>query len=213
MQRKYLGVLLIAAIKASSASAETCAPPPGFVDTPHPEIAPIEQLISRTEEVTIERSLAAVRAGGGKTSLEETIDRTSGLPGVTGTYRLTQGPFQKGTRRLVCLTDGGIVVEEVLLMEQKPDEGRFRYVVWNYTSPAFPPISYAVGEFVHSALGDSRTRIRWTYSFQPDRNRFPGNNGELGDSWFRTGFLDREFARWMRNNLAGSKKRAEALPP
>lgn len=206
-------LVVISAMEASTGwSAQTCVPPPGFVDTPHPKIAPVAELVSHTEEVTIERPLAAVLDSVFTTPLEQTIDRTSGLPGVSGTHRLTEGKFQPGTRRLVCLTDGSTVVEQVLVQEKKPDTYRFRYVVWNYTSPKFPAISFAIGEFLYSAVGDTRTQVRWTYSFQLERNRYPGSLGESGDSLFRESFLDRQFAQWMRNTLAGKKKRAEELP-
>lgn len=216
MQRTSLCIVLLVAHSAMAeptSSAQTCAPPPGFVDTPHPEIAPIEKLISHVEEITIERSLAALLAEASRTRLEQTIDRTSGLPGVSGTQRLTQGPFQAGTRRLVCLTDGSTVVEQVLLIEEQPGRHHFRYVVWNYTSPRFPPIRYAVGEFVRTAVSDTRTHVRWTYSFQPDRDRYPSYLGGYSDALFRENFLEREFAQWMRNTLAGGKQRAEQDPP
>ncbi|MET0535317.1 MAG: hypothetical protein ABW171_13950 [Steroidobacter sp.] len=212
MQRKSFGIILIVAIGAietSGASAQTCTPPAGFVDTPHPEIAPIEQLLSHVEEVTIERPLAALLAQGSRARLEQTIDRTSGLPGVVGTQRLTQGPFQAGTRRLVCLTDGSTVVEQVLLIEDRPGRHHFRYVVWKYTSPKFPPIRYAVGEFVRTTVSDMRTHVRWTYSFQPDRQKYPEYLGGYSDARFRESFLEGEFAQWMRNTLASGKKRAE----
>lgn len=213
MQRKYFcTVLLVAmsAMDAPNASEHTCVPPPGFVDAPHPEIAPVEQLLSHVEEVTIERPIAVLRDLSAKTPLAQTIDRTTGLPGVAGTHRLTQGPYQAGTRRLVCLTDGGIVVEQVLIMDQQPDGDRYRYVVWNYTSPKFPPIKYAVAEILRSEVGGTRTHVRWTYSFQPDRQRYSGYQGGFSDALFRERFLDGQFALWMRNNLANGKKRAEA---
>ena len=204
MQRKNLCLALLAVIgafEASIGSAQTCAPPPGFVDTPHPEIAPFEDLVSHTEEVMIERPLAVVRDLASKTPFR--IDRSDGLPGVTGLHRLNQGPFQAGARRLVCLTDG-TASEQVLVWKQTPDEGRHRYVVWNYTSPAFAPVSYAVGEFVHTAVGDTRTHVRWTYSFKLKR---------AGDARsFRESFLERQWVPYMRNSLAGKKTRAEELP-
>lgn len=205
MQRKYLclGLLvIIGAMEAPTASAQTCAPPPGFVDTPHPEIAPAKELVSHTEEVTIERPLAVVRDLASKTPFR--INRSGeGLPGVIGLHRLNQGPFQAGARRLVCLTDG-TASEEVLVWEQTPDRGRHRYVVWNYTSPAFAPVSYAVGEFVHTAVGDTRTRVRWTYSFKLKR--------DSDAAAFRENFMDRQWIPYMRNSLAGKKKRAEEVP-
>jgi hypothetical protein len=216
MQRKYFSIVLLVAISATeapTASAQTCAPPPGFVDTPHPEIAPVEDLVSHTEEITIERPLAVLIELASRTPLAQAIDRSGGLPGVTGTHRLTEGKFGPGTRRLVCLTDGSTVSEQVLVMEENPNSTRYRYVVWNYTSPAYPPINYAVAESVRTAVSDTRTHVRWTYSFQPDRQRYPGYLRGFSDALFRENFLNRQFAPKMRNSLANGKKRAEELPP
>lgn len=206
MQPKHFGIALlvvIGAMEAPSGSAQTCAPPPEFVDTPHPEIAPLEELVSHTEEVTIERPLAVVRELASKTPL--VINRFAGLPGVTGVHRLNQGPFQAGARRLVCFTEGSTASEEVLVWEQAPDKGRHRYMVWNYTSPAFEPVSYAIGEFVHTAIGETRTHVRWTYSFKLKRNS--------DTSSFRKSFIERQWVPYMRSSMAGKKKRAEELPP
>lgn len=204
MQRKYL-VLLVAlgAMGATAASAQTCVPPAGFVDTPHPELAPIEELVTHTEEVTIERSLAVVRDLAAKTPM--VINRSGGLPGVTGIHRLNQGPFQAGARRLVCQTDGGTASEEVLVWEQTPDRSRHRYVVWNYTSPTFGPVSYAIGEFVHTAISDQRTHVRWTYSFKLEPNSDPDA--------FRKTFMDKQWVPYMHSSLTGKKKRSEEQPP
>ena len=55
-QSAYVLLVVISAMSAPTAwSAEACAPPPGFVDTPHPELAPIEALLSHTEENTIDQ--------------------------------------------------------------------------------------------------------------------------------------------------------------
>lgn len=207
MRREYLGIVLLFA-----ASTQACELPPGFVDAPHPEIAPLETLVSHTEEITIERSFMALRDAAPRTPLTIEIDRTSGLPGVAGTRRLNDGKFGPGARRFVCLTDGAYVVEQVLIFEETPNAHRHRYVVWNYTSPKFPPISYAIGEITQTPVSDTRTRVRWTYSFQPDRNKWPGSLGEPGDAMFRDTFVERQFAVWMRRTLAGGKQRAEATP-
>lgn len=215
MRSKYSATMLIVLVIVSATdapltwSAEACVPPPGFVDTPPPEIAPIGELVSHTEEITIDYPLAVVRESGSRGRLEETIDRTSGLPGVTGTHRLTtEVRFpQPGARRLVCLTDGSIVSEQVLDHEENPDGSRYRYIVWNYTSPKFPPISYAIGEIVRSAVGNTRTQVRWTYSFQLNRQKHPGSLGAEGDRVFRETFLDPVFSQWMRKTLENGKKR------
>ena len=192
------------------AGAHTCVPPPHFVDSPPPQVAPLDQLVSHVEEVTVDRPLAVVLAVVDK-PLSETIKKSDSLPGISGSYVLTGGEFgAPGSRRLNCLTDGSTLVEQVLTSEQHGDSHQFRYVVWNYTSPKARPIAYGVGEFIYSAVGD-RTHIHWTYWFQLNRHRFPGILGSLGTYLFRVIFLDREYADLMRSVLAGTKSDAEHL--
>ncbi len=218
MHRNFLRVALLVSSNVIAVSigwsTETCVPSEGFVDTPHPQIAPVEELISHTEEVTIERPIAFLRELAARTPLAQGIDRSGPLPGVSATHRLTPdiGYPRPGARRLVCLTDGFTVVEQVLLQEQSPDSDRFKYVVWSYTSRKYPNISYAVGEIVRTAVSPTRTHVRWTYSFQLDRDAYPGTLGEYGDRLFRESFVDRQFAVKMRNSLANGKMRAEGLP-
>jgi hypothetical protein len=191
------------------ASAQNCSPPPGFTDTPHPAIAPLEQLVSHTEEITVDRPLAAVLRAVDK-PLSDTIKSSTSLPGITGSHMLTEGTFgAPGSRRLNCLSDGSTLVEQMLQSDHRNDSVRFRYVVWNYTSPKAHPIVYGVGEFTYSAAGDGRTHIRWTYSFQLNRHRFPGMLGGLGDYLFRISFLDRPYAAMMRGVLISTKADSE----
>jgi hypothetical protein len=194
-----VALTLIAGV-AWGAVPSTCAPPSGFKDTPHPAIAPIDQLVSHTEEVIVNRSLDEVLAEGARTPLNQAIRKSDSLPGVSGTYELTSVGFGKpGSRRLVCLTDGSTTEEEVLEHDRDKNSAKFRYVVWNYTTER--PISYGVGHFVWTDLGNERTQVLWTYSFQLNRQRFPGYLGSFGDFLFRVGFLDREYAQMMRDTL------------
>jgi hypothetical protein len=171
-----------------------CEPPAGFVNPPRPDIAPLEDLLSHTEEKDIAQSLAAVTQAASRTLR---IDATKDLPGVTGTFRLSDGPYGSvGARRLVCKTDGSISVEEVLLTESGEDFRRFRYVVWNYTSPKFRDVDYAVGEFVRTQVAPEKTHVNWTYRFALKK----GLSGEE-KSRFQEVFLEREFASWMRTQL------------
>jgi hypothetical protein len=184
--------------------AQTCVLPPGFVDTPHPTVAPVDKLVSHTEEIVLAQPLDEVLDATSKTSLDKAIKRANSLPGVSGMYMLTSGVFGSvGSRRLDCLTDGSTLVEEVLVSERGKDSARFRYVVWNYTSTQARPIVYGVGEFVRTDLGNRHTKVRWTYSFQLNRSRFPGFLGVFGNYLFRVGFLDRQYAEMMRKTLAG----------
>lgn len=181
-----------------------CEPPVGFVNPPRPDIAPLEELLSHTEAIDIARSLAIV-VQAGRRPLSEGIRPVGDLPGVSGTFNLTSAGFGTvGGRRLVCLTDGSIAIEEVLHREEHSDGRRFRYVVWNYTSPKFSDIRYAVGEFIHTQPAPDKTHVNWTYRFALKDGRDP----EL----FRKSFLDGVFAHWMRSLLERGRSNAEAAP-
>jgi hypothetical protein len=200
---------------AVSTSAQTCAPPSGFVDTPHPTTGvTAEQLVSHSEEITVDSSLAEVVSAASKTSLKDAIHKTSSLPGVTGDYPLGNIPFgTPGARRLVCLSDRSTLEEQVLELEQNKNFYRFRYIVWNYTSKAARPIEYGVGEFRDSQTDGGHTHIVWTYSFKLKDHEFPGYLGSLGRYLFRVGFLDRQYATMMRGALEAGKPSAERRPP
>jgi hypothetical protein len=177
-----------------ASQGEACEPPPGFVNPPRPEIAPLETLLSHTETKDVARSLAAVMQSANRPLR---IDATKDLAGVTGTFRLSNGPYGTvGARRLVCKTDGSIAVEEVLLNESNADATRFRYVVWNYTSPKFRDVEYAVGEFVRTQPAPDRTHVNWTYRFA-----LRGGLSSEEKSRFQRIFLERELSVWMRTQL------------
>jgi len=183
-------------------AGQDCALPQGFKDTPHPEVAPVEQLVSHTEEIVVAKPLDRVRAESQQTPLKQAIKKSDSLPGVAGEHLLTGGEFgQPGSRRLVCLTDGTSTEEQVLLQTQSKTHAEFRYVVWNYTTEKAKPILYGVGDFVWTDLGNGTTRVKWTYSFQLRRDRFPGELGGFGDWLFRVSFLDRDYAQMMRRTL------------
>ena len=190
------------------ASASECSPPPGFVDIPHPTIAPAEQLVSHTEEITVDRTIPDLLDSAEKKDLKDAIKKGGSLPTVAGEYVLTQMPFgTPGTRRLVCLTDGSTLEEQVLERQQSDHAYHFRYIVWNYTTKQARPIEYGVGDFEYSDLGAGRTRIVWTYSFKLKDHEFPGYLGAFGRYLFRVTFLDRQYAEMMRETLKGNRTR------
>jgi hypothetical protein len=181
-----------------------CEPPPGFVNPPRPDIAPLEELLAHTEQMDIAVSLAALAQRPSR-PLSEGIRPTRDLPGVSGTFNLTSGGYgTPGARRLVCLTDGNFSVEEVLHTEAHSDSQRFRYVVWNYTGPKFRDVSYAVGEFIRTQPAPDTTRVNWTYRFALKEGRDPEG--------FRKSFLDSIFAEWMRSVMERGRANAEAAP-
>ena len=188
------------------------APPADFIDTSPPTVVGPGKLVSRTEEITIDRPLAGVLACVDATSLPDSIGEGGGLPGVAATHTLTPGPYgDVGSRHIVKLTDHTTIVEQVLERVRTASEFRWRYVVWNYTTAAAKPLRYGVSEFHYTAAGESSTRVRWTYSFELRTDRFPGFLGVgLGGALLKAAFLNGPYAKWMAANLAGLKARAEA---
>jgi len=206
-------ILTTSAAGLSAAKASECAPPHGFVETAAPDVAPTEQLVAHTEEITIDRPLAVVVEADSKTSLKAAIHKAGSLPGVSGDYRLNAiTPGTPGAKHIVCLTDGSTLVEQILVRDLTKTSYRFRYVVWNYTTAQARPIEYGVGEFRYSQIGQGRTHIVWTYAFKLKDHEFPGSLGALGGFLFQVGFLDRQYAAMMRGTLENSRAAAEKLP-
>ena len=190
--RFHLALALVGVL--FSIQSPACEPPPGFVNPPRPDIAPLEELLSHTEVKEIDKPLADVMQAANRPLR---IDATKDLAGVTGTFRLSNGHYGTvGARRLVCKTDGHIAVEEVLLTESNADGSRFRYVVWNYTGPKYRDVDYAVGEFVRTQPAPGKTLVSWTY-------RFALKSGISSEekSRFQKTFLERELSLWMRTQL------------
>jgi hypothetical protein len=206
-----LSVLCLTGV-AGAATTPACSPPPGFREAPHPVIALPEQLVAHTEEILIDRPLSVVSDAMNK-PLNQALRGTDSLPGVSGDFMLTKGPFgAPGSRHIVCLTDGTSVEEEALEREQASSSGHFRYIVWNYQTPKARPIAYGVGEFRSAQIDNMHTRVTWTYSFRLKDDIFPGNLGGFGRFLFRVGFLDRDYATMMRGVLNGYKTTAEGQP-
>jgi hypothetical protein len=192
-------------LTAISGGAQTCTPPPGFIDSPHPPVAATEQLVAHTEEITVAHPLVQVLETNAKGSLKDAIHKAGSLPGVTGEYPLGNIPFPTpGARHIVCLSDGSTLQEQSLQEEHTSTSYRFRYIVWNYTSPQARPIEYGVGEFRDSQIDAGHTHIVWTYSFKLKDNKFPGYLGAFGRYLFRVGFLARDYAAMMRATLCGN---------
>lgn len=207
--RNSLVATVFTALLSTLASAQPCVPPPNFVDTPHPTIAPAQQLVTHSEEITIARPLSVVLKSVDK-PLKDTFKKSDSLPSVSGEYQLTKSEFgTPGSRRLTCLTDGSSLEEEVLESDRDSSSHRFRYIVWRYTTEKARPIEYGLGDFHYVQLDGERTHITWTYSFKLKDHNFPGNFGAVGRWLFRKYFLEREYADLMRGVLNGYKADAE----
>jgi hypothetical protein len=200
--RKFiLRVLMVSpAIFSIAAAAQVCLPPTGFSNGPHPVIAGPDQLVAHTEEITVARPLAQMLDN--KVELKDAIHKAGSLPGVVGVFPLGTIPFPRpGSRHIVCLSDGSTLLEQSLEEDRTSTFYRFRYMVWNYTSPKARPIEYGIGEFRDTQIDSDHTHIVWTYSFRLKTNTFPGYLGSFGRYLFRVTFLERDYAAMMRATL------------
>lgn len=206
--RFHFALALVGTLLAGQSLA--CEPPAGFVNPARPEIAPLEELLGHTEQTVIALGLSDLSKIPSR-PLEETMRPMKDMPGVSGTFRLSKGPYGSvGARRLVCLTDGSISVEEVLHAESQKDSRRFRYVVWNYTREKMRDVDYAVGEFVHTQIATDKTQVNWTYRFALKTDQKSGPVATSARARFRETFLEPEFSVWMRTLLEQGRIRAEA---
>ncbi len=129
-----------------------------------------------------------------RSPLERFIKGTTALPGVDHTEALTDAHYPAvGSIRLVVLRDRTTAHEEVLAC----DERHLRYWVTQYTTEAAKPLAYGLGEFAFEPKG-AHTTVTWRYSFKLRSNRFPGFLGGLGRSLFRSNFVERDYAEFMK---------------
>ncbi len=99
-------VVLAGSAWTDRATAQDCSAPPRFTDTPHPAIAPLEDLVSHTEEITIDSPLTVVLRAVDK-PLSETIKSSTSLPGITGSHMLLElkgSPYCLWSRRIHLLS-------------------------------------------------------------------------------------------------------------
>jgi hypothetical protein len=174
---------------------------------PPPAIDADAPMLAHTERIVVGRPAPAVFRYVLEGPLQDMIPVTRRLPGVTGTTMLTPGAWGAvGGRRRVHLSDGSRTTEQVL--ESRPDE-RFRYQVWDYTTPAGKPIAYALGDFEFRPVDGSATEIVWTYAFRLRGEMIPGALGGFGRWLMRKAFVDTAYAGLMRAALDAIKTSLE----
>ena len=127
--------------------------------------------MSRTVDVTVyaETSASPEKAFDfiAPIDLDRIFDRWLLIPGVTG-VRSQSGPWSTpGQTRVVLLSDGSEVREELRDVE-RPDG--FTYRVGPFPGPLGMIAVAAEGEWDFSR-DDGRTRVTWTYRFRPARLR------------------------------------------
>ncbi len=138
---------------------------PAYADQ-RPEISE-QGLITVTHAVMIDAPPAVVYAwlNDPDRDLSDIIKDSPGFPEVIGS-EIVSGDWRLGARagdrRRVLFADGHFLAEEVLVDTTE----QFRYQIWGFTSPQRLAVSYGVAEFRYLEEG-GRTRLTWTYSFQP----------------------------------------------
>jgi hypothetical protein len=106
--------------------------------------------------------------------LAEVFPRSKGpIPPVKGTSGQTGRWDIAGNARVVHLGDGTSVREEITLSDPSdghpPSDGRarFGYRVSGFTGPMARLAREARGEWLFEEIAPDRTRIVWTYAFEP----------------------------------------------
>lgn len=204
LPRIGLAALMLAAA-CTTPNKDTAMPDPGhgctatLADGTPPALEPgMLGLLSRTERFTVPVPRTDFTAWFDTSPLAVKLPGGGGIAAVTGTRDIGQPVFPAaGSRRIVCLADGGTAIEDVLDYEQGR---RLRYLVWGYTTAAAAPIAYGVGEFIF-ADAPGGTAVAWTYSFRLKTDRFPGMLGAVGRGLFRLAFFDTRYAEFMRTGV------------
>lgn len=192
-----LGALATLIIVVTLSIRQILAPPSTAPDFsgPKPEIAD-DGYITNSEKVIIDLPLDQYLEWVETQLLEDALTGRNNVPSVVRT-EIIQGSWNEvGARRMIELSDGHYVVEEVLAKE---DPRLFRYQVWGFTNFARFAVDYAIGEFLHEEI-DGKTQITWTYSFH--------NRSALTSS-FLENFVESTWAPYMQQYLHTSKENSE----
>lgn len=96
-------------------------------------------------------------------NLEKLLRPAGPIPGVAAAEMVDGVRLQAGARRLVTMTDGSLVLEEILAAE-RPRCHRYRWV----HPPTFPFSLVVRGGEADWGFAPSRagTRVEWTYTFE-----------------------------------------------
>ena len=166
----------------------------------HPLLAPLasEHLVYRELEFDVEGQQPEVLKAFLAAPLETFIHTgTAKVAAVDHTEPLTPERFPTvGSVRLVCLRDGGMAEETVLSVTDR----RLVYLV-TYEMAEAEPVHHAIGSFTFAPDG-ARTHVTWRYSFALRTDRLPGALGGLGRELFRTTYLEKDYADFMRSIAA-----------
>ena len=191
----------------TSEQADLCINDPRYLEEELVKIEEGHRRASLDLEIDIDASPQVVYDWIFNTPHENFLLATDKIPGVKSTINLNNEFFRApGSRRLVCITDKSIALEQIL--KNETNQG-FSYVVWNYTSDVAQPIKYGRGQFWFEPKGDNSTKIRWQYAFHLKSDRFPGIIGPLGYKLFRLTFLNGPYKKFMTHSLETMKNLIE----
>ena len=124
---------------------------------------PLAQVIRVAAAVDVERPLEQVwDFAVAAETFPRLMHPLGPIPGIARVEMLGGRPLERGAERLVTMTDGSEVLEEILDAE-RPSRHRYRWL-----RPPAPPFNLLVrtgeGDWRFAAAGRG-TRVEWTYTF------------------------------------------------
>jgi hypothetical protein len=193
---------------ANTSAVSDCYLPKAYVVPERPQLQlKAHESLSVTLERNINVASPVFQRWFYESPLSDLLPGTQSMPSVSGTKNIGAIVFPAaGSRRVVCLADGSIAIEEVLTYE--PNRG-FSYIVWGYTLKAAEPIAYGFGEFWFDPTAEKNTRLKWRYSFALKDDQFPGSWGAVGRTLFRWTFLESKYTDFMNAGLDAMVQRSE----
>lgn len=171
-----------------------------------------KKYLSNEAEVFIEKPVQKVYRWVVYEPLEKQLTGTKELPGVTSTKTLNNISLgEAGHKRLVCLADGNIAVEEHTYIDTNNHnvmQKYFSYKVSDYTFKIARNIEYATGEWWFILVKNS-TQIRWRYSFKLNDKKLLGKLGPIGRFLFNIFFIKTSYNDFMVKTLRKLKSDLE----
>jgi hypothetical protein len=166
---------------------------------PAPKDMDPSRWVSVTVYDTIHAPIRAVWDGEGHLGLQQTNGgrRYKDLPVIVKTDNRRGSFSQAGDFRIVYFSSGDTVVETILY-KRAPDT--FAYELTKALLPMKRVATRARGVFVFTALNDSVTVKKWTYSFE--------QKNFIGKLLIQR-YISRTHRAWMQDMMSSSKREVE----
>ncbi|MDX8347284.1 SRPBCC family protein [Cognatiyoonia sp. IB215446] len=156
---------------------------------PQPDLARDSLYQSNVISVTLDGTMADVRAFMAANPLTDFLEPAGDIPRITGVVELDGTWGDPGALRRVDL-DGGYWAHERVLTN---DEDEFTYQIWDITTSSGRFIDHIYGEIRMTETPEG-TKVTWSYNVKP---RFFFARPSI------RGYLNNDFAPFMETGLRG----------